>query len=235
MVGGACGRACSVQRGRLDWSLWAQGTRAKCTLSMERMSVTRDVSKLSGWLNSSARCRVERRALDMGRGVDREAGRAVGQQQRMRCAREGSCGVLAQGTGGVHVKHGVHGRDAGRVEAQRLVERLCFLPSRKGAYHVGRGRAGGGEGGGAAAAHAACKGRFDSGVWAQGMVGGVHLEHFLHGRDAGRVKAQRLVERLRFLPSRKDGDTVRGEVRAGSLEGGGVQRRKQRARQGPNG
>ena len=130
MVGGACGRACSVQRGRLDWSLWAQGTRAKCTLSMERMSVTRDVSKLSGWLNSSARCRVERRALDMGRGVDREAGRSVGQQQRMRCAREGSCGVLAQGTGGVHVKHGVHGRDAGRVEAQRLVERLCFLPSR---------------------------------------------------------------------------------------------------------
>ena len=68
---------------------------------------------------------------------------------------------------------------------------------------------------------------------------GAHTKHFLHGRDAGRVEAQRLVERLRFLPSRKEGDTVRGkvrgEVRAGSLEGGGVQRRKQRARQGPNG
>ena len=72
-----------------------------------------------------------------------------------------------------------------------------------------------------------------TGVWVQG-TGRVHLEHFLHGRDARRVEAQRLVERLSFLPSRKEGDTVRGEVwgkvRAGSLEGGGVQRRKQRAR-----
>ena len=50
----------------------------------------------------------------------------------MQRAREGSTGVWAQGAGGAHVEHGVHGRDAGRVEAQRLVERLRFLPSRKG-------------------------------------------------------------------------------------------------------
>ena len=157
------GRACSVQgRARLE-SVWAQDTRAKCTLSMERMSVTLDVSKLSGWLNSIARCRVERRALDVGWGVGREAGRSVGRRQCMQRAKGKARleSVWAQGTGGVHVEHGVHGRDARRVEAQRLVERLRFLPSRKGAYNVGRGRAGGGEGGGAAAAHAACKGRLD--------------------------------------------------------------------------
>ena len=53
--------------------------------------------------------------------------------------------------------------------------------------------------GGAAAAHAACKGS-STGVCGQG-TGGVHLEHFLHGRDFGRVEAQRLVELLRLLPS----------------------------------
>ena len=45
------------------------------------MSVTLDVSKLSGWLNADARCRVERRAYDAERGVGR--GRdGVGQRQR---------------------------------------------------------------------------------------------------------------------------------------------------------
>jgi len=37
------------------------------------MSVTLDVSKVSGWLNADADCRVERRAYDAGRGVGREA------------------------------------------------------------------------------------------------------------------------------------------------------------------
>ena len=238
MVGGAVAAHVAC-KGGLDWSLWAQDTRAKCTLSMERMSVTRDVSKLSGWLNTFARCRVRKESTRCGAGCG-PGGGEVGGAATAHAACKGRLdwSLWAQGTGGVHVEHGVHGRDAGRVEAQRLVERLCFLPSRKGAYHVGRGRAGGGERGGAAVAHAACKGG-STGVCGQGM-GGVHLEHFLHGRDAGRVPAQqRLVERLRFLPSRKEGDTVRGkvrgEVRAGSLEGGGVQRRKQRARQGPNG
>ena len=62
--------------------------------------------------------------------------------------REGaSCGgsLARGGTRGAHVKHGVHVRDAGRVEAQRLVERQCILPSRKGS--IGRGARGGPGGG----------------------------------------------------------------------------------------
>ena len=40
------------------------------TLSTERMSVTLDVLKLSGWLKAFAFCRVERRAYDAGRGAE---------------------------------------------------------------------------------------------------------------------------------------------------------------------
>eukprot|EP00964_Phaeocystis_antarctica_P089821 scaffold57376_cov60-Phaeocystis_antarctica.AAC.1 len=48
---------------------------------MPSMVVTLDVSKLSGWLNSDAYCRVERRAYDAGRGVGR-ARDGVGRRQR---------------------------------------------------------------------------------------------------------------------------------------------------------
>ena len=48
---------------------------------MKLMSVTLDVSKLSGWLNAAAYCRVERRVYDTERGVGR--GReGVGWRQR---------------------------------------------------------------------------------------------------------------------------------------------------------
>eukprot|EP00964_Phaeocystis_antarctica_P038030 scaffold21758_cov46-Phaeocystis_antarctica.AAC.2 len=48
---------------------------------MPPMVVTLDVSKLSGWLNADATCRVESRAYDVGRGVCR--GReGVGRRQR---------------------------------------------------------------------------------------------------------------------------------------------------------
>ena len=40
---------------------------------MENMVVTLDVSKLSGWLNAYAYCRVEGRACDAGRGAAQEA------------------------------------------------------------------------------------------------------------------------------------------------------------------
>ena len=55
--------------------LKAAGARARAerTLNMEYMSVTLEVSKLSGWLNADADCRVERRACDAGRGAAREA------------------------------------------------------------------------------------------------------------------------------------------------------------------
>ena len=49
---------------------WA---RAERTVNMDCMVVTLDVSKLSGWLNALAYCRVERRACDVGRGAAREA------------------------------------------------------------------------------------------------------------------------------------------------------------------
>ena len=47
--------------------------RAERTVNISRMFVTLDVSKLSGWLNADAPCRVERRACDAGRGAAREA------------------------------------------------------------------------------------------------------------------------------------------------------------------
>ena len=46
---------------------------AERTSNMFHMSVTRDVSKLSGWLKATALCRVESSACDAGRGV--QAGR----------------------------------------------------------------------------------------------------------------------------------------------------------------
>ena len=42
---------------------------AERTANMPRMLMTLDVSKLSGWLNAFAFCRVESRACDAGRGV----------------------------------------------------------------------------------------------------------------------------------------------------------------------
>ena len=44
---------------------WA-GARAERTLNMPSMSVTLDVSKLSGWLNEDAPCRVKKRAYQAG-------------------------------------------------------------------------------------------------------------------------------------------------------------------------
>jgi hypothetical protein len=38
-----------------------------------------------------------------------------------------------------------------------------------------------------------------------------HIEHVAHGRDAGGVEAQRLVEGRRFLPSRREGMRCGGE------------------------
>ena len=59
---GGGGGASSVlwQRTRLRRLL--AGARAERTQNMRDMVVTRDVSKLSGWLNAVAYCRVEREA-----------------------------------------------------------------------------------------------------------------------------------------------------------------------------
>ena len=67
-------------RGGPDSKGWGQRARAERTWNICCMYVTLDVSKLSGWLNAAADCRVERRAYDAERGVDR--GReSVGRRQ----------------------------------------------------------------------------------------------------------------------------------------------------------
>ena len=64
--------------------------------------------------------------------------------------------------------------------------------------------------------------------------GGAHLEHAAHVFGAGRVKAQRLVERRRLLPSRKEG--IRRGAKCGVGGGRAVRRRRreQRAGAGPD-
>ena len=83
----------------------------ECTSNISSMVVTRDVSKLSGWLNASASCRVER-----GYGI--RCGKVAERRRpRMQRAKKGSTGIWAQGTNGVvHLEHFAHFCDAGRVE-----------------------------------------------------------------------------------------------------------------------
>ena len=60
-----------------EWVAWAGAER---TSNICHMLVTRDVSKLSGWLNASASCRVQRQAShenDTERARRREAVGAV--------------------------------------------------------------------------------------------------------------------------------------------------------------
>ena len=82
------------------------------------MFVTLDVSKLSGWLKYDAPCRVEKRAHAT-RGE-----RAWGDGGASGMHREGPTqGWGPQGTRRAHVEHADHVCDAGRVEAELLVER----------------------------------------------------------------------------------------------------------------
>ena len=67
------GDAICVCTGRARLKAVGARARAERTWNMPYMFVTLDVSKLSGWLNADADCRVERRACDAGRGAAREA------------------------------------------------------------------------------------------------------------------------------------------------------------------
>ena len=63
------------------------------------MSVTLDVSRLIGWLNADAFCRVERRAYDAGQSAGWEAGRQCGGGGASSVQEQGRTGVVgAQGT-----------------------------------------------------------------------------------------------------------------------------------------
>ena len=69
-AGGSARAACTARgHGCEGWG----GARAcaERTWNIHCMVVTLDVSKLSGWLNAYAYCRVERRVYDAGRGVGR--------------------------------------------------------------------------------------------------------------------------------------------------------------------
>ena len=67
------GDASGMCTGRARLKAVGARARAERTRNILYMFVTLDVSKLSGWLNAYADCRVERRACDAGRGAAREA------------------------------------------------------------------------------------------------------------------------------------------------------------------
>ena len=119
---------------------------------------------------------------------------------------------------GAHPKHTAHVRDSRRVKARRLIERLRVLRSRKEGIDITRSEVRAGTDG-----------------WAWGEDGGpgatargAHKKHSTHGCDAGGVEAQRLIERLRVLPSRKERAYIRraAEVRAARHRRVGMGRRR---------
>eukprot|EP00964_Phaeocystis_antarctica_P083862 scaffold52794_cov50-Phaeocystis_antarctica.AAC.3 len=81
-AGVRCGARCGPGGGRAWAGSSARRACAERTENMRYMVVTLDVSKLSGWLNDRAFCRVERRACDAERGVGPVAGGRVGWRQR---------------------------------------------------------------------------------------------------------------------------------------------------------
>ena len=87
------------------WRGWGAGHAAERAQNMSSMDLTRDVSRLSGWLNADASCRVERRAYDAGRGAGREAG--------AQCDGGGACSVQGM------VSTGVVGAQCTRQSARR--------------------------------------------------------------------------------------------------------------------
>ena len=86
------------------------------------------------------------------------------------------CRLGGGARGAAHVEHFIHGRDEGRVPAERLIE------GPRGFEHVAHGR------------DAGC-------VKAGQLVELVRvLEHLVHVGDAGCIEAEGLVEGLRHLP-----------------------------------
>jgi hypothetical protein len=193
--------------------------RAERTSNMRYMVVTLEVSKLSGWLKAYAACRVEREEHAIW-GEVRAGRRWVVARRKRVCTRGRSDSRLGgQGTRGAHGEYAVHVRDLGGVKAQQLVEGVRALPSQKGGHAIwGEVCAGRREGVGRRRRKRRARGRADSRLGGQGTRG-AHGDHVVHVRDAGGVKAQRLVERARALPSQKGGAC--DAVRAVRREAGG--------------
>ena len=139
---------------------------------MYLMSVTLDVSKLSGWLNADAPCRESKGRHTMGsemRAGRREVAGGCGASSVQGRAR---LQIGSRARGGAHAEHEAHGCDAGGVEAQRLVERPRQLPRvERRAYGAGpRCRVPGGGRWRATAGQAACRG------WRDCRLGAGHGE-----------------------------------------------------------
>jgi len=136
----------------LDMSKLSGWLNAQASENMRLMVVTLEVSKLSGWLNAVATCRGSFE------GIRCEARCwSVGGRWRTTVAARSVQGrapvqIWGRARGGVRLEHVAHICDAGGVESQQMVEGLRVS------------------------------------------------KHAAHVRDAGGVETQRLVERRRFLP-----------------------------------
>jgi len=160
-------------REKAQLKAWGPRARAERTSNIWYISVTLEVSKLSGWLKALAYCRVEGRACDAGGEV------RAGRREGLGCGGGTTSGMHGKrpnsrlgGQGharGAHLEHLEHVRDAGGVEAQWLVEGMRVLPSRGEGMRCGGERCepGGHRGGGGT--QEACTGkRPDSRLWGQG-------------------------------------------------------------------
>jgi len=166
---------------------WPAEAKAEVPAHAQRMS------SLLASEREFALCRVETRVDDVGREAGGWQATASSVQGRARLHMWGTA------WGGAHVEHVVHVCETGRVEAQRLIERRRALPKRG---HVMQGELRAGTDGGDAAS--GVQGRARLQIWGIGYARstrGAHVEHASHVCDAGRVEAQRLVERRRVLPT----------------------------------
>eukprot|EP00964_Phaeocystis_antarctica_P054461 scaffold32020_cov57-Phaeocystis_antarctica.AAC.1 len=120
---GAGRRAIAACRGEGSIAEVRAGHGEERTWNIWYMFVTLDVSKLSGWLNADARC-GESNGGQTVRGEVWGGGRAAGEVRRkQRAGERARLQIGGRARGGAHPEHVGHARDAGGVEAQRLVER----------------------------------------------------------------------------------------------------------------
>eukprot|EP00964_Phaeocystis_antarctica_P165481 scaffold145568_cov205-Phaeocystis_antarctica.AAC.2 len=81
------------------------------------MPVTLDVSKLSGWLNTDARCRVSKGGHTVRGEVWAGRRKAVDDRDARSVQGRARLQIGSRAQGGAHPEHVVHACDLGRVEA----------------------------------------------------------------------------------------------------------------------
>ena len=133
------------------------------------MSVTLEVSKLSGWLNADACCRESKGGHTV-RGELRPGGQEAADDRGARSVQgKARLQIGSRARGGAHVEHVGHACDAGRFEAQGLVERWRVLPRVEWrAYGVERGEEYREAGGGGRPRCKRCAGEGLTADWEQG-------------------------------------------------------------------